>query len=289
MGSMQSDPMLLPAPSPTAGNQRGGGQRWPAMPPDGEQAVSGLVTVAQREEPVLIDPGGRKDLGVPGQPTLIEEPGGGRHGDAGGRLSEERQLQILADRSPAAHSTEIGGVMPKPAELGRPVAGWRWHPVRAWTRSSSRGRGAGARGSPRRTRVGPGEDGRDRLTGNVETEEAVPEGRHADAKDRARGDEPGRRQDTSPRPRGDDERRARRHHRRWSSPGTPPDERPLPPDAPRCRRERRGPRTYRCRGSRSSDHPPGSLAPRQARPRHRPCGKMATLSRACGVRFGVPI
>jgi hypothetical protein len=34
------------------------------------------------------------------------------------------------------------------------------------------------------TRIGPGKHGRDRLTSNVKTEEAVPEGRDGDPKDR---------------------------------------------------------------------------------------------------------
>src|SRR5216117_2236406 len=59
---------------------------------------------------------------VPVEPGVIEESRrrGDRH--ARGGLTEERVLQVLADRTPARDALELGRTLARePAELGRPV------------------------------------------------------------------------------------------------------------------------------------------------------------------------
>ncbi len=157
-------------------------QRRPATAP-GRAQPAPPARVGEREEPIGLHTRRRQRLGVPAQRLLVEQAGARGHRHARRRLAEERELQMLADRSPEGDTRDVGRTLAgQPPELGRPVRA-----VQMTAGSLVQGRvvegPAQERGIGRAARVGPGEDRRDRPPGGVEAEQPVPEGRDADGPD----------------------------------------------------------------------------------------------------------
>ena len=182
VGSMQFEPTLLAAPSPTAGNHGTLAQGWPAAAPRRAQA-SAPAASGQRQELLGLDAGRGQRLRIPAQRVLIKQPRPRGHRHTRRRLAEERELQMLADRSPGGDAADLGRPLaPQPAELGRPVRAVQMTP-RPVVEARVVERAAQQRGVGRAARVGPGEDRRDRPPGGVEAEQPMPEGRDADRLD----------------------------------------------------------------------------------------------------------
>jgi hypothetical protein len=54
-----------------------------------------------REEMAILELGGRQRLGIPANPGLIQEPGTGGHRHARRGVTEQRELEELAERTPS--------------------------------------------------------------------------------------------------------------------------------------------------------------------------------------------
>src|SRR5206468_217599 len=80
----------------------------PPTGPRGPQISPRLVTIHERKQLGRLDPAGGQRRRVPVEPGVIEESRrrGDRH--ARGGLTEERVLQVLADRTPARDALELG-------------------------------------------------------------------------------------------------------------------------------------------------------------------------------------
>src|SRR5438445_799671 len=114
---------------------------------------------------------------------LVQEPRGRRHRHARGRLTEQLELEVLAERSPALDAADLGRPLPvEPAELGRPVRGVQVA-AGAGVDGSVVERGAQELGLRDAARVRPHVDRRRGTAAAVEAEEPVPEGRDADRPD----------------------------------------------------------------------------------------------------------